>query len=219
MPAPAFDHAPITFGQALPQKTSKEVLEALWNRRSAPAPTLTAPGPSEAEIALLIQLGFRVPDHGKIGPWRIVRFTPEAKARLVEGLKALAKNQPDPKKAEGTLMKLSIPPEALLVISSPLQPHQIPLWEQQLSAAAICQNLLIAAGAMGYGANWITDWYAYDTDAKALLGLKTGENATARIITAGLAGGRGEVRYPTTPLILYERCGWVSYFTPARDRL
>jgi nitroreductase len=181
MPAPVFKHPAIEFGQALPQKTSVEVLEALWNRRSAPAPTLAEPGPSEDEIALLIRIGFRVPDHGKIGPWRIVRFTAEAKARLVEGLRGLAATQSDPKKAEGALMKLSLPPEALMVVSSPIQPHQIPLWEQQLSAAAICQNLLIAAGAMGYGANWITDWYAYDPAAKALLGLKDGENVAGFI--------------------------------------
>lgn len=173
--------AAIEFGQPLEQRPSAEVLDRLFHRRSAPAPTLTAPGPSSAEIDLLIRIGLRVPDHGKIGPWRIVRFTTEAKAKLVEALVVLAQSQPEAKKAEVALLKMSTPPEMLLVVSSPVQPHKIPLWEQQLSAAAICQNLLIAAGAMGYGANWITDWYSYDAEAKALMGLGPDENVAGFI--------------------------------------
>ena len=171
----AFDTTPHEFGKPLPQKASGEVLEALFNRRSAPAPTLGLPGPSPEEMDLLIRIGLRVPDHGKIGPWRVVRFTPEAKARAVEKLKALAESRGDRKDA-GALIKMSAPPQMLMVVSAPLQPHKIPLWEQQLSAAAVCQNLLIAAGAMGYGANWITDWYAYDAEARAILGVTPDEN-------------------------------------------
>ncbi len=181
MPLPDFDRTPIAFGRPLPQQPSVEVLDRLFHRRSAPAPTLIAPGPSSDEIDLLIEIGLRVPDHGKIGPWRIVRFTPEAKAQLVDKLTALAETQAEPKKAQGALQKLSIPPEALMVVSSPIQPHKIPLWEQQLSAAAVCQTLLIAAGALGYGANWITDWYAYDDQAKEILGLSDAENVAGFI--------------------------------------
>ncbi len=181
MPTFDFDQTPIEFGQPVEQKPSVEVLDRLFHRRSAPAPTLTAPGPSPDEIDLLISIGLRVPDHGKIGPWRIVRFTPDSKAILVERLIGLAQTQPEVKKAEAALTKMSTPPEALLVVSSPIQPHKIPLWEQQLSAAAVCQTLLIAAGAMGYGANWITDWYSYDAEAKTLLGLREGENVAGFI--------------------------------------
>ncbi|ESQ87001.1 NAD(P)H nitroreductase [Asticcacaulis sp. AC460] len=176
MPLTLSDTPAPEFGQPLPQKPSPDVLEALFFRRSAPAPTLQSPGPSADEIDLLIRIGLRVPDHGKIGPWRIVRFTAQSKATLVEKLTALAAKQPEPGKAVAALQKLSIPPEALLVVSSPLQPHKIPLWEQQLSAAAVCQTLLIAAGALGYGANWITDWYSYDAEAKQVLGLADHEN-------------------------------------------
>ena len=174
-------------GQPLPITPSPEVLRFLWNRRSASAPLLIAPGPSEDEIATLIQVGLRVPDHGKIGPWRIVRFTADAKARLVERLKDLAQTQAVPAKATAALMKLNNPPEALMVVSSPVEGATIPLWEQQLSAAAVCQTMLIAAGAMGYGANWITDWYAYDDEAKKVLGLKTGENVAGFIYLGSLA--------------------------------
>ncbi|MDI7773978.1 nitroreductase [Asticcacaulis sp. EMRT-3] len=179
MPLP--DPKPHDFGQPLPQQRSDAVLQALLDRRSASAPLLGLPAPSPAEMELLIRIGFRVPDHGKLGPWRIVRFTPEAKAALVDRLKALADSHGDKKEA-GALLKLSTPPEALLVISSPVVPYKKPLWEQQLSAAAICQNLLIAAGAMGYGANWITDWYSYDDEAKAILGLTEGENVAGWIM-------------------------------------
>lgn len=181
MPLSLSELTPPEFGQPLPQKASPEVLEALYFRRSAPAPTLHAPAPSADEMDLLIRIGLRVPDHGKIGPWRIVRFTPETKSALVEKLTVLAKDQPEPGKAVGALQKLSIPPEALLVVSSPILPHKIPLWEQQLSAAAVCQTLLIAAGALGYGANWITDWYSYDEPAKRLLGLSPLENVAGWI--------------------------------------
>ncbi len=175
------DRTPPAFGEPMPQKPSHDVLERLLSRRSASAVALQAPGPSADEVDLLIRIGFRVPDHGKIGPWRIVRFTPEARARLVEKLTALAQTQPVPAKATAALQKLAIPPEALMVVSSPQADKPIPLWEQQLSAAAICQTLLIAAGAMGYGANWITDWYAYDDKAKALLGLTPDENVAGFI--------------------------------------
>jgi len=174
------DLSPIPFGAPLPAKVSSETLDLLLNRRSAPAPTLGLPAPSEDEMEVLLKIGFRVPDHGKIGPWRIVRFTPESKAQLVGKLKALAEARADKAQA-GALLKLSAPPAALMVVYSPVQPHKIPLWEQMGSAFAICQNLLIAAGAMGYGANWITDWYAYDDEAKTILGLKDGEEVAGFI--------------------------------------
>jgi hypothetical protein len=69
MTLPDFDQTPIEFGQPVPQKKSTEVLDALFHRRSAPAPTLGLPAPTEAEMDLLIRIGFRVPDHGKLGPW------------------------------------------------------------------------------------------------------------------------------------------------------
>ena len=169
------DFEPIDFGQPLPPQKHDAVIKALWKRRSCSALTLTAPGPTADEMDLLLALGLRVPDHGKIGPWRIVRFSPESKSALVTQLEALADTQADPAKARMALQKLSRPPEAVMVVSSPLQPHKIPLWEQQLSAAAVCQNLLIAVAAIGYGANWITDWYSYDPKSRSLLGLSEQE--------------------------------------------
>ncbi len=182
-----FEASVPSFGAPMPQKPSAEVLDRLFYRRSASATMLAAPGPSADEIDLLIQIGFRVPDHGKIGPWRIVRFTPQARAKLVTQLTDLAQTQPVPAKATAALQKLAVPPEALMVVSSPQADKPIPLWEQQLSAAAICQTLLIAAGAMGYGANWITDWYSYDAKAKAVLGVAPHEAVAGFIYLGTLA--------------------------------
>ena len=182
-----FDRQAPEFGTPMPQRPSAEVLDRLFYRRSASATMLKAPGPSAEDIDLLIQIGFRVPDHGKIGPWRVVRFTPEARAKVVARLTDLAQTQPVPAKATAALQKLSIPPEALMVVSSPQADKAIPLWEQQLSAAAICQNLLIAAGALGYGANWITDWYSYDDKAKTVLGVAPHEAVAGFIYLGTLA--------------------------------
>ncbi|MEW6597133.1 MAG: nitroreductase [Pseudomonadota bacterium] len=162
------------FGQALPPAASPDALALLARRRSSSAQTLHAPGPSEAELDQLLTLAARVPDHGKLAPWRFLILAGAAKAKLVEKLKHLAAEQADPVKAKATLAKLAAPPLTIAVISRPVE-APIPLWEQELSAGAVCMTLLIAAEAMGFGANWITDWYAYDARALALIGVGGGE--------------------------------------------
>lgn len=162
---------PPEFGEALPVGAAQpEVLRFLALRRSASAGTLRAPAPSPAELDQLLRLATRVPDHGKLFPWRFIVLEGEAKADLAARLEALADSQPNPEKAKGALFKLKTPPLSLAVVSR-LMEGTIPEWEQRLSSAAVCMSLLIAAQAMGYGANWITDWYAYDPAATLLLGL------------------------------------------------
>lgn len=165
-PAPEFG-APVTLEPA------QEVLQFLARRRSTSAVTLAEPAPSDGEIAALLRLATRVPDHGKLAPWRIVRLDGAAKARFAERLEALAAGRGDPQ-AVAKLAKLKTPPLALVVISAP-KPASIPEWEQILSAGAVCTTLLYATLAMGYGANWITDWYSYDREAGQVLGLVEGE--------------------------------------------
>ena len=87
----------------------------------------------------------------------------------------MAAGRSDGTKAAAKLFKIKIPPLTVAVVSRAAEGGEIPLWEQQLSAGAVCTILTIAAQAMGYGANWITDWYAYDADAQRLLGLSPGE--------------------------------------------
>ncbi|HEY5288643.1 MAG TPA: nitroreductase family protein [Caulobacteraceae bacterium] len=162
------------FGDPLPIEGSPETLAFLTRRRSASALTLTAPAPSETELATLLALAARVPDHGKLSPWRFVILRSEAKARFVRALEGIAERRPDAARATAKLGKIRTPPLTVAVISRASE-GEIPIWEQRLSAGAVCAMLIIAAQAMGYGANWITDWYAYDADAGRLLGLAEGE--------------------------------------------
>ena len=154
---------------------SDEVLARLAVRRSASAQLLTAPGPSEAEIEQILSLGARTPDHGKLFPWRFVVLGPQSRADLSEALAALAETQGRVDKDLAVLAKLANPPLTIMVVSTPIQGHKVPVWEQQLSAGAVCMNLEHAADALGYSASWITDWYSYDPAAVALFGVQDGE--------------------------------------------
>lgn len=165
---------PPEFGEPLPIAPSQAVIDALAHRRSASALTLRAPGPTRAELNDLLRLAARAPDHGKLNPWRFVILEGEAKTAFAARLEALAAGRPDATKAIASLGKLKAPPLAVAVVSAPVE-GQIPEWEQIMSAGAVCTLMLTAAAAMGYGANWITDWYAFDDAALALLGVKTGE--------------------------------------------
>jgi nitroreductase len=162
------------FGEVLPIEPSQAVLDFLAKRRSASAMSLTAPGPDDAELADLLRLAARVPDHGKLSPWRFVILRGPAKDAFAEKITALADSQANPVKANAALRKLTRPPVAVAVISRFI-PGEIPEWEQRQSASAVCQQMLLAAAAMGWGANWITDWYSYDPRARDILGVADGE--------------------------------------------
>ena len=161
-------------GAPLAPEASAEMLARLATRRSASAQLLAAPGPDDAELQALLQVAARAPDHGKLFPWRFIVLRGAAKSRLVADLTALAGSLPDPDKARAALRKLEAPPLAVAVVSRP-QAGAIPLWEQELSAGAVCMLMLLAAQALGYGANWITDWYSFDGGAAKRLGLTAGE--------------------------------------------
>jgi len=162
------------FGEPLPAAPLPEVLAFLARRRSTAALTLRAPGPTPLELDELLQLAVRVPDHGKLGPWRFVILDGEAKAAYAARLEEIAASRPDGAKCVVKLGKLKTPPMGVAVVSH-VTHGEIPDWEQVLSAGAVCTTLLYAATAMGYGANWITDWYAYDENARAALGLSATE--------------------------------------------
>ena len=169
------------FGAALPTAASPEVLRFLAHRRSTSAVTLAEPAPSADQLADLLRLATRAPDHGKLSPWRFVILEGDGKAAFAARLDALAAKRDDPQLA-AKLAKLKIPPLAVVVVSSPKPGAAIPEWEQVLSAGVVCTNLLYASIAMGFGANWITDWYSYDADAGAILGLKEGERVAGFVL-------------------------------------
>ncbi|HET9161004.1 MAG TPA: nitroreductase [Caulobacteraceae bacterium] len=171
---------PPQFGEPLPPKASPEVLNFLALRRSASALTLRAPGPAADELDILLRLAVRVPDHGKLSPWRFIVIEGSAKDRIAGELKALAEARADHVKASAALGKFTAPPLAVCVVSHVKQ-GDIPEWEQLLSSGAVCLSLVNAASAMGYGANWITDWYAFDERAQRVFGLTEGERVAGFI--------------------------------------
>ncbi|MBV9510296.1 MAG: nitroreductase [Caulobacteraceae bacterium] len=164
-----------SFGDPLPQPPHNQaVLDLLALRRSASAAMLGPPAPSPEQLDDLLRLAARVPDHGKLFPWRFIVLQEEAKQRFVQRVEAIAARSPDAEKRRAALHKLKAPPLAVAVVSRYVEGN-IPEWEQRLSAGAVCMTLLIAAQAMGIAANWITDWYSYDPDVGAVLGLRAGE--------------------------------------------
>lgn len=156
---------------------SQETIDLLLTRRSAKALTMVAPGPDDEELEIILRAGARVPDHGKLAPWRFVLFKGEARRAYGEVLGRLfAKSQPGATndQIEFETNRFTRAPVVVAVISRVTPGIKIPEWEQLLSAGAVCQNMLIAAVALGYGAQWLTEWYAFDEEAGRALGL--GEN-------------------------------------------
>jgi nitroreductase len=193
------------FGAPCPVQPSDETLRLLALRRSSSAQTLIAPGPDAGQLADLLRIAARAPDHGKLFPWRFVVLEGQAKAKFVAALREMAPNQPNPEKAMATLAKIDRPPVTVAVISSP-QPEKMPLWEQELSAGAVCMLLLVGAEAMGFGANWITDWYGYHPAALRLLGVREGEKL-AGFVHLGTSGEVPLERARPDMAAIVERCG------------
>ena len=175
-------------GLALPLPVaSAELEDRLARRRSAPAQALISPGPTPDQVARILELGTRTPDHGKLFPWRFVVMGQNSRTALAEALTPLAARQPQPDKARAVLGKLTAAPVTILVVSAPVPSQKVPAWEQQLSAGAVCMNLEHAAGALGFSASWITDWYSYDTQALTLVGVTEGEQVAGFIHIGTLA--------------------------------
>ncbi|WP_395666435.1 nitroreductase [Methylocella sp.] len=149
-------------------------IEMLKARRSAPAATLQGPGPTEAEIDTLLQIAARVPDHGKLAPWRFIVFSGEGRERAGEALANVyraAHPDADEKKIAFEKTRLSLAPLVVAVVSRAAPHVKIPEWEQELSAGAACMNLVVAANALGYASAWLTEWCAYDRAALDALGV------------------------------------------------
>jgi nitroreductase len=159
-------------------------LEFLAERRSVPSRLLTEPGPDEAQQRELFALAVRVPDHGKLVPWRFVRIEGDARHALGETLVALASaRNPDAEAAalEKDRMRFAHAPLVIAVVSRTTPGHKVPEQEQLLSAGAVCFNLLLGAQALGFGAQWLTAWPAYDREVAKVLGLADDEKVVGFI--------------------------------------
>ena len=140
-----------------------EALAFLLARRSRPARTLTAPGPDRAELTRLLTAATRVPDHGKLEPWRFHVLTGAAGPRLAALTRRLgAEAGRDPEAIEKAAAPFETSPVTVAVIAAPQPSEKIPEHEQTLSAGAACLQLLNAALAAGWGACWLSGWMATD---------------------------------------------------------
>ncbi len=153
-------------------------LNLLHQRRSVKAKDMVGPGPDDAALEAILRAGHRVPDHGKLGPWRFIIF--QGDARIAFG-KALVKIYgavnpemgPDTAAAQAGLPVRA--PLMIAVVYSPSEAKPIPEWEQIMSTGAVCQNMLLAAHAQGYVGQWLTEWMAFEPKVADHLGLAEGE--------------------------------------------
>lgn len=153
-------------------------------RRSIPAFQMREPGPSTAEIEEILRLASRVPDHGKIAPWRFIVYRGEERARIgAELLKLRLSFEPglSDEIIEVEKTRFTRAPVVVAIISTAAPHVKVPEWEQVMSAGALAMNTLISANALGYVSNWLTEWFAFDERAYPLLGIKAGEKVAGFI--------------------------------------
>lgn len=159
-------------------KTDIRLFDYLSNRRSIPAFQMASPGPGQAEVESMLRLASRVPDHGKLAPWRFIVYRGSERERISAELFKIAIADKPHLSAEMIAVentRLSRAPVVVAVVSTAAPHVKIPEWEQLMSAGAVCLNLLMAANAHGFASNWLTEWYAFDERAYPVLGVKPGE--------------------------------------------
>ena len=152
-----------------------DLIDFLLSRRSVLADTMDGPGPDDAELRRIIGAGIRVPDHGRLMPWRFIVIRGEAREKLGAVIgQSFRRDNPDAheKRVWREQQRFVRAPVVVAVISAVDKSHKIPEWEQILSSGAACQTILIAALSMGYAAQWLTEWYAYDPQVREALGLR-----------------------------------------------
>ena len=163
---------------------TSSVLGLLKTRKSASAKAMTEPGPTARQLSEILACAVRVPDHGKLSPWRFILWEGEARAAFGEVMSARWHACHPEHGADSLAFVRGLflrAPAVLAVVSTAADHPKIPLWEQQLSAGAVCMNILYAATALGLGCQWNTDWIAYDPAIAAAMGLKPHEKVAGLI--------------------------------------
>ena len=161
-----------------------DAIELLKTRRSMKPREMTGPGPSPADLETILTIGARVPDHGKLAPWRFIVFEGDARVRAGEIIAGVfAKKNPKATAAEIEVEKRRLTDAPLVIgVVSFTKPHpKVPAWEQELSAGASAMNMVNAATALGFGACWLTGWFAFDRDVLDGFGLKPDEKLAGLI--------------------------------------
>lgn len=146
-------------------KTLPDMVDFLGRRRSTKVKDLCEPGPSAEQIESILTIGSRVPDHGKMVPWRFIVIGGDSRIKIGSDLR-IAYMHEDPAASEAKLdlesERFTRAPLVIAVVSSPKESTKAPEWEQILSAGAACFNICLAANAMGFASTWLTEWYAYN---------------------------------------------------------
>jgi len=162
-----------------------DALDLLKTRRSIPAACLQAPGPDDDQLRDILTVAARVPDHGKLAPWRFVVVRGEDSVRAGEKLsELLTTSSPDEKgtrKAEEIRARYATVPLTVLIVSRTMEHPKIPEWEQYISAGSVAMNLIHAAVALGYGAQWLTGFVSDNAEASELFGVRAPEQIVAAI--------------------------------------
>jgi nitroreductase len=179
-----FPPAPSIATPMLATRPSAEARQLLALRRSAAKHCIGEPGPSPDAVDELLEIAARVPDHRRMTPWRFIVFEGDSRvefgqelARILGETKADAESK-DVLEAAGLLLRA---PVVVAVISSPKDDGRTPVWEQELSAGAVCYNLLLAANASGWAGAWLSEWPAFDAKAARVLGLTESERVAGFI--------------------------------------
>lgn len=165
-------------------KNDIKLIDYLAVRRSTPAFQMCEPGPSHAEIEEILRLASRVPDHGKLAPWRFIVYQGSERVKIGEALLQMAlEAKPDlsDEMRNVELARFTRAPVVIAVVSKAAPHFKVPEWEQVLSAGALCLNLSMAANAHGYVSNWLSEWFTYDERAHPLLGIRPGEKVAGFI--------------------------------------
>jgi nitroreductase len=168
------------------------IFDFLAQRSSTPISAISGPAPEGEELAALLKVAARVPDHGRLTPWRFILYRGDARLKVGEYLAQRAEEIEGPMpegRKEKELTRFSRAPLVVGVVSSPVAHERIPEWEQFLSAGAVAMNLCTAANALGYASNWITNWYSDDASARAFLGLAPNERV-AGFVHIGTAANK-----------------------------
>ena len=181
---------------AMTDTHANPTIALLQQRRSVSPVGLTGPGPTAAEITTILGIAARVPDHGKLAPWRFIVFEGAALAQaaaLISAVYAQDNPQADAARLAQEGKRFTLAPLVIGVVSSAAPHVKIPEWEQVMSAAAAATLLIVAANALNYGTAWLTDWYAYDRRVLDQLGLAPHERM-AGLIHIGRALAKPEDR-------------------------
>lgn len=150
------------------------IIDHLLSRASAPISELSEPAPDDAEIETILTAASRVPDHGRLAPWRFILYRGDARIKVGEKLLELAEKREGPLpdgRRQQELTRFSRAPLVIGVVSSPRDNPKIPEWEMFLSGGAAAMNLVHAANGLGFATNWITNWYSDTAEGRAILGL------------------------------------------------